>query len=88
MTLTELLILSGGLTDSATTKGIEITRMDTLSSDVYSHKIIVDIPKNYWTKDKTDDFILQNFDRVLVKTDPAKTFEKTVSIQGEVAISR
>ena len=84
MTLSEVLILSGGLTDEATTKGIEITRLDTLSNDVYSQKMTVDLPSEFWKKDKHDDFILQDHDRVLVKTDPAKTFEKTVKVSGEV----
>jgi protein involved in polysaccharide export with SLBB domain len=84
MTLSELIILAGGLTDAATTKEIEITRLDTLSTEIYAQKFSVNLPKEYWIKNKHDDFFLQDFDRVLVKNDPAKTYENNISIQGEV----
>jgi protein involved in polysaccharide export with SLBB domain len=84
MTLSELIILAGGLTDAATTDNIEITRLDTLSSEVFAQKFSVNLPKEYWAKNKHDDFILQDFDRVLVKKDPTKTFEHNINVQGEV----
>lgn len=84
MTLTELIIQAGGLTDSATTKNIEITRMDTTSSQVFSTKFNVDLPENYWEVNKLQDFKLEDYDHVLIKIDTVKSFNQTVIISGQV----
>lgn len=84
MTLSQLIVLAGGLSDSATTKDIEITRLDTISMDVFSQEINFDLPKDYWTINKANDFLLQDFDKVFIKADPAKTFSQNVEIVGEV----
>ncbi len=84
MTLSELIILAGGLTDAATTNDIEITRLDTISSEVFAQKFTVNLPKEYWLRNKHDDFILQDYDRVLIKKDPVRNFEQTIAIEGEV----
>ncbi len=84
MTLSELIILAGGLTQSATSNNIEIARLDTTSQTVFYSKFIVDLPGDFWSKNKKDDFVLQNFDRVVIKEDPNKTFKGSVRIDGEV----
>ncbi|RPI71713.1 MAG: hypothetical protein EHM47_09630 [Ignavibacteriales bacterium] len=84
MTLSELIILAGGLTEAATTSNIEITRLDTISSEIFAQKFSVNLPKEYWIKDKQDDFFLMDYDRVLVKKDPARSFEQIIEVEGEV----
>ena len=84
MTLTDLIILAGGLSDSATTKDIEITRMDTTNPTVYASKFIISLPENYWDNHVKERFYLKDYDRVLIKRDPTKTFNQVVSISGEV----
>ncbi|MGD1007004.1 MAG: SLBB domain-containing protein [Ignavibacteriaceae bacterium] len=96
MTLTGLIVLAGGITDSATTKNIEVVRMDTLSAEVYAQKFTVNLPYDYWNVNKVDDFKLQDNDHVFirtdttknlegfVRTDSAKTLEGVVNITGEV----
>lgn len=84
MTLSELIILAGGLTQSATSNNIEIARLDTMSQTVFYSKFTVDLPNDFWSKNKKDDFILENFDRVVVKEDPNKTFKGSLRIDGEV----
>ena len=84
MTLSKLILLAGGLTDSATTKEIEITRLDTVNETVYADKFNVELPQNYWDVDPKDDFILNDYDRVLIKFDPDKTFSGVVTVTGEV----
>ncbi len=84
MSLTDLMVLAGGINDSATTENIEVTRLDTLNSGVYASKFTVDLPNNYWSVNDSGDFKLQDYDRVLVKADTAKTFERSVFISGEV----
>jgi len=85
MTLTDLMVLAGGVNDSATTENIEVTRLDTLNSDVYASRFTIDLPKDYWTVNDSSDFKLQDYDRVLVKPDTAREFEKVVVVAGEVA---
>lgn len=84
MTLTDLIIKAGGLTESATTRNIEITRMDTTSAQIYSTKFIVNLPEEYWKINKSQDFKLEDYDHVLVKIDTAKTFNQTVTLSGQV----
>lgn len=85
MTLTDLIIDAGGLTPLATTKDIEITRMDTVNSNIYATKFTVNLPRDYWNVPRSEDFMLHNYDRVLVKADSSKRFPQTVTVSGEVA---
>ena len=85
MTLTDLIITAGGLTDFATTKNIEIARMDTVNSDIFATKYTVNLPEDYWNTRREDDFLLKDFDRVLVKPDSSKENMRTVTVSGEVA---
>jgi protein involved in polysaccharide export with SLBB domain len=84
LTLSKLIILAGGITEDATTRQIEITRLDTLSQTVYANKYTVDLPQNYWEVNKENDFVLNDFDRVLIKKNPNKTFSGNVTVSGEV----
>lgn len=84
MTLTELIIMAGGLTDKASIQNIEVTRLDTTNLNIYSQKFLVNLPLKYWEINTNEDFILRDYDRILVKADPLKEFSKVVSISGEV----
>ena len=84
MTLTDLIILAGGLSDSATTKDIEVTRMDTTSPTTYAEKFLISLPENYWDNHISKKFYLEDYDRILIRRNPTKTFNQTVSISGEV----
>jgi len=84
LTLSKLIILAGGLTENATTEQIEITRLDTSSQSIYAYKFTTNLPKNYWEVEQAKDFILKDFDRVLIKIDPDKTNSGVVSVTGEV----
>ena len=84
MTLSKLILIAGGLTDRATSKEIEITRLDTINETIYADKFNVDLPQNYWEVDPQDDFVLSDFDRVLIKVDPNKTFSGVITVKGEV----
>ena len=72
MTVSDLITLAGGLTDLATTQNIEITRMDTTNESIYADKFTVNLPKDYWNVNKSQDFILKDYDKVFVQTDPVK----------------
>ncbi len=85
MTLTDLINEAGGLTDLATTQDIEITGMDTVNSDILATKSVVSLPADYWNVKPSDNFMLKDYDRVLVKADSAKSYLQTVTVSGEVA---
>jgi protein involved in polysaccharide export with SLBB domain len=84
MTLSDLIILAGGLTDSALTKNIEIARMDSTSPDIFARKYEISLPIDYWNVPKDKDFLLADYDRVLVKTDPNRNYSRSVYVSGEV----
>ena len=84
MTVADLIIMAGGITDSATTKEIEVTRLDTSTYDAYAQKFIINLPTHYWDVDPSKDFRLEDYDRVLVKPDSSKEFDGFASVTGEV----
>ncbi len=84
LTLSKLIMMAGGLTDSACYKSVEITRMDTLHHEKFAERILYDLPRNYWDIKPDEDLELINYDRVLVKIDRKKIVPKTVTIVGEV----
>ncbi len=84
LTLSKLIMIAGGLTDSACYKGVEITRMDTLHHEKFAERILYDLPKDYWDIEPEEDIELINYDRVLIKIDRKKIVPQTVTIVGEV----
>ncbi|MDR3666516.1 MAG: SLBB domain-containing protein [Ignavibacteriaceae bacterium] len=85
MTLTDLMVLAGGVTEKAHMENIGISRLDTLNSDIYYKEYTVDLPNNYWEVKPENDFLLEDYDRVYVKIDTAKNFDnKVVALKGEV----
>jgi len=85
MNLTDLIVLAGGVTERAFTNNIEISRLDTNSSDVYYKTFSINLPKNYWNASSKENFTLNDYDRVFIKSDTVLNFEnKVVNVQGEV----
>ncbi len=84
MTVSDLIALAGGLTDSATTQDIEITRLDTANEFIYAKKYTVNLPKDYWNSNRSSDFVLKPYDKVFIQTDPLKKYPKNIYVSGEV----
>ena len=84
LTLSKLLMIAGGVTDSASLNKIELTRMDTTNQTKYAEKITVSLNKDFWNTPKDSDPVLKDFDRVLINADPNKTYNKTVTVTGEI----
>jgi protein involved in polysaccharide export with SLBB domain len=85
MTIPDLIVLAGGLTEKAHLENIEVSRLDTLSSDSYYKTFTIDLPDNYWEVGAQPNFILHDYDRVFVKIDTAMNFEnKVITLSGEV----
>jgi len=84
MTLSELIILAGGLTDSATTKSIEIAKFDKESDKYFYRSQIVDLPENYWKINTKKDFKLDEYAKVTVKPNPDQKDKGVVKVSGEI----
>lgn len=86
ITLQELIIKAGGLTESATPKRVEIARRvknaNPLSDTTITAKVFqVNIDRNL---NEANSFILQPFDIVSVRPAPGYQVQKQVKIEGEV----
>jgi protein involved in polysaccharide export with SLBB domain len=83
MSVADLIITAGGLTDRARLDGIEIGRMDTTQLGVFSTVHRVNLPEDYWRDDLTD-FELRDLDVVTIPENPKYVPPKLVSITGYV----
>lgn len=84
MTVADLIVLAGGIREDATTKGWEISRIDSADLSTYSKVFKVDMPKEYWNENQDGRFLLQDFDFVFVPADPRYSRQKIVQVGGYV----
>lgn len=84
MTLTQLIVLAGGLLETATTNGIEISHVDTTNIQRYAVTEKISIPKEYWNQDEASQYFLRDLDFVFIPHDPFIGEIKTVVVAGMV----
>jgi len=84
LTLTDLLVLAGGVTEQAELTQVKVSRMDTLSETKYSVVYDEVLPTDYWHASSRDPFYLEDFDHVEVLTNPRYTFQQFIQLKGEV----
>jgi protein involved in polysaccharide export with SLBB domain len=85
MTVADLVLQSGGFTDKASpSKEIEVYRQDVASINVYAQEHKVKIPFVLESIEQAQRFVLQQYDMVFVRENPAFEAQKTVQIEGEV----
>ena len=82
MSVTDLIILAGGLKEDAQKVGIEVSRVDTTVVGIYRKVIRVDLPEEYWNTSEEQGFLLKDKDIVFVPTNPRYSTKKIVQISG------
>ena len=85
MTVEDLIVLSGGLTQGASSALIEISRRNASEDLTKSAEIIsIEIDKNLNLEKEDRNLLLQPFDQVYIRTTPGYTIQQQVKIEGEV----
>lgn len=86
MTVEDLVGLSGGLMENASSSTIEVARRLTSDDDITKSSEIFtfEINRDLGVNDEASNFLLQPFDLVLVKSTPYVRQHKVVKIEGEV----
>jgi protein involved in polysaccharide export with SLBB domain len=84
MTIKDLITLAGGFTFSADLNTIEVSRLDTTKIENYYKNYYFKFNSEYWNSEIGEDFILQDFDKISVKSDPKIKMGEFINISGEV----
>lgn len=86
MTVQDLIILAGGLKQSASGALVEISRRNKNSSANSMAEIFtLSIDKNLSLKTENRDFILQPFDQVYIRMSLGYTIQRQITLEGEVS---
>ena len=84
MSVSDLVILAGGIREDATTKGWEISRIDSSELSTYSKVSKIDMPNEYWNDQGAGRFLVEDFDFVFVPAEPRYSKQKILQIGGYV----
>ncbi len=84
MTLSDLIVLAGGLTENAYVDSIEISRLDTLSIKDYMIAKKVAITKSYWENGNGLSTLLADLDFIFIPHDPKISDVRLITINGLV----
>jgi len=84
MSLHDLVVMAGGLTESAELTGWEISRLDTTALGVYARVIKIRTPFSYTPDENDTTQFLRDFDYVFIPSDPKFQIQKFIDLQGYV----
>lgn len=89
MTVEDLIIISGGLLESASSTKIEIARRvkdpySALETDILGETFTIDLNKDLYKNISTNQFYLHPFDEVYIRRSPAYEVQQNVAVHGEV----
>jgi polysaccharide biosynthesis/export protein len=84
MTVSDLIVASGGLTENALRGEVYVTRVETTSTSIFARTFRITQSKDYWRTDTDDDFELKDFDYVRVPPNPKFHKDQFVDVRGEV----
>lgn len=84
MTVADLVVMAGGLSEGATRTGWELSRLDTSDVATYTKLIKVDGDQEYWRNDGGKGILLEDYDVLTVPFDPRFSTQKFVMVSGYV----
>jgi polysaccharide biosynthesis/export protein len=84
MTVADLVVMAGGLTEEASKKEWELAKMDTMHLGQFSTITKFDINDKYWDDRSQLPIYLKDYDHIVVPTNPKFNLPRTMSIQGYV----
>jgi polysaccharide export outer membrane protein len=84
MTVSDLVVMAGGLREDAMFTGWELSRMETTKVGVFSKVTPINASKEYWKDEAGGAFLLSDFDVVNIPSDPRYTMPKVVEVKGRV----
>ncbi len=84
MTVVDLVVKAGGLTEDASKTNWELARLDTLKIGALSKIIKFNVPEQYWDNQLGDVGVLKDFDHVMVPSNPKYNRQRVVEINGYV----
>jgi protein involved in polysaccharide export with SLBB domain len=84
MTVADLVVMAGGLTEDASKKEWELAKMDTMHLGQFSTITKFDINDKYWDDRSQRPIYLKDYDHIVVPINPKFNFPRTMSIQGYV----
>ena len=84
MKLEDLITLAGGFTYFADLNTIEVSQLDTTRIDTFYNTFTLKINPDYWSSENTDDYLLQDYDKVSIKRNPKIQNKAFISVTGEV----
>jgi protein involved in polysaccharide export with SLBB domain len=84
MTVADLVVLAGGLTENAALNEWEVSRIDTTELGKISKVFTFNASLQYWEARDGQAFPLEDFDFVFIPTDPRFTHNRLVKLTGYV----
>lgn len=85
MTVQDLIVLAGGLTEGASGAMVEISRRNTnLSLNTMAEIITLQIDKSLSLSREDRNIVLQPFDQIYIRKTPGYTIQQQVTVEGEV----
>jgi protein involved in polysaccharide export with SLBB domain len=84
MTVADLVVMAGGLTEDASKKDWELAKMDTTHLGQFNTITKFDVTDNYWDDRSQRPLYLKDFDHISVPTNPKFNFPRTMTIHGYV----
>jgi protein involved in polysaccharide export with SLBB domain len=84
MTVADLVVAAGGLTEDASTTSWELARIDTTELEVYSQIFKLDVSKEYWNAIGIQGLRLKGRDVLFVPQEPKFVRQKLITVTGWV----
>jgi protein involved in polysaccharide export with SLBB domain len=84
MTVADLVVSAGGLTEAASKQDWELAKLDTTKIGSLSTIKKFSVTENYWDDQKGQPIVLEDFDHLMVPSNPRFNRQRLVSISGYV----